>query len=123
MKASALRYIALALLAGSILGSKAASAQRIPQITGWAFSRSSGSGVQNRSAVAVRSDSSGVQTIIETGNVREVQRPGRATAYEIIDPSQEFDSASLSTRTEESSRIQGLNTFSLQDWGYSVFSY
>lgn len=122
MKASPLQHLGLLLLVGGTVGWGEAMAQQIPQVTGWSFSRSSGAGVQNRSAVTARSDSTGVQTIVESGNVRVVQRPDGSTAYEIIDPSEKFGSVSFSSRTEESSRFQGLNFFTLSDWGYSVFS-
>jgi hypothetical protein len=51
-----------------------------------------------------------------------VQRPDGTTAYEVIDPSEKFGSVSFSSQSEETSRFQGLNLFSLSDWGYSVFS-
>ncbi|MFU8884063.1 MAG: hypothetical protein ACNA8O_01235 [Cyanobacteriota bacterium] len=97
--------------------------QRVPQITGWTFSRSSGSGTQNRTAVSSRSDSSGVQVVIESGNVELIQRPDGSSAYRIIDPSQKFGSFSDANRSDERSRSQGLSFFSLSDWGYSVFTY
>jgi|LauGreDrversion4_2_1035121.scaffolds.fasta_scaffold291665_1 hypothetical protein len=114
--------VTLAVVAGGWFSWSPALAQQIPQVTGWSFSRSSGSGVQNRSAVTSRSDSTGVQTIVESGNVRVVQRPDGTTAYEVIDPSEKFGSVSFSSQSEEASRFQGLNLFSLSDWGYSVFS-
>jgi hypothetical protein len=122
MKINRLMKVPLLVVAGGCFSWSSAFAQQIPQVTGWSFSRSSGSGVQNRSAVTSRSDSTGVQTIVESGNVRVVQRPDGTTAYEVIDPSEKFGSVSFSSQSEEASRFQGLNLFSLSDWGYSVFS-
>jgi hypothetical protein len=96
--------------------------QRIPQINGWTFSRSSGSGLQSRTAVGSRSDSSGVQVVIESGNVELIQRPDGSTSYRIIDPTEKFGSFSNSTTSDERSRSQGLSLFSFNDWGYSVFT-
>jgi hypothetical protein len=106
------------------LGSAApAHSQRIPQASGWSYSRSHGLGTQNRTVVGTRSDSRGLQVVIESGNVEQIQRPDGTTAYRILDPSQPFDSFSQSSYTEELNRLQGLSIFSLSDSGYSVFSY
>lgn len=96
--------------------------QRIPQVTGWSYSRSNGMGTQSRIAVGSRSDSSGVQVAIESGNVELIQRPDGSSAYRILDPSQKFGSFSQSSSTDERSRFQGLSLFTLSDWGYSVFT-
>jgi len=109
-------------VAGALSWGQPGHCQRVPQVSGWSFSRSNGSGSQNRTAVSSRSDSSGVQVVIEAGNVELIQRPDGSTAYRILDPSQKFGSFSDSVRSEERSRSQGLSFFSLSDWGYSVFS-
>lgn len=96
--------------------------QRIPQVSGWSYSRSNGMGTQNRTAVSSRSDSSGVQVVIESGNVEVIERPDGTTAYRIQDPSEKFGSFSQSTSSDERNRFQGLSLFTLSDWGYSVFS-
>jgi hypothetical protein len=116
---AALRFcLALGLLGWS----GPAWSQRVPQITGWTFSSSSGSGMQSRTAVSSRSDSSGQQVVIESGNVQLIQRPDGSSAYRIVDPREKFGSFSESSRSDERSRSQGLSFFSLSDWGYSVFT-
>lgn len=122
MNFKALRHLGLAVSMLAQLGWGVVMAQQVPQVTGWSYSRSSGSGLQNRSAVSARADSTGVQTIVESDNVRIVQRPDGSTAYEIIDPTEKFGSVNFASQSEESSRFQGLNLFSLSDWGYSVFT-
>jgi hypothetical protein len=117
------RWLALLLVGAAVGWSQPARCQRIPQITGWSYSRSNGSGTQNRTAVGSRSDSSGVQVVIESGNVELIQRPDGSTAYRILDPSEKFGSFSQSSSSDERSRFQGLSFFSLSDWGYSVFTY
>jgi hypothetical protein len=96
--------------------------QRVPQITGWTFSSSTGSGMQSRTAVSSRSDSSGQQVVIESGNVQLIQRPDGSSVYRIVDPREKFGSFSESSRSDERSRSQGLSFFTLSDWGYSVFT-
>lgn len=96
--------------------------QQVPQITGWTFSRSNGSGMQNRTAVNSRSDSSGTQVAIESGNVELIRRPDGSTVFRIIDPSEKFGSFSQSSSSDERSRFQGLSLFSSSDWGYSIFT-
>lgn len=112
----------LVLLGLSISWGPPAWSQRIPQVTGWTFNRASGSGTQNRTAVNSRSDSTGVQVLVESENVQLIQRPDGSKAYQILDPSQKFGSYSEAIRTQERSRSQGLSFFSLSDWGYSVFT-
>lgn len=117
---AALRSGCLALLV--LTGSTPVWSQRIPQITGWTFSRSTGMGMQNRTAVSSRSDSSGVQVLVESGNVEVIERPDGSSAFRILDPSEKFGSFNQSSRSDERSRSQGLSFFTLSDWGYSVFS-
>jgi hypothetical protein len=115
------RWLAVSsVLLGFAAGLPALS-QRIPQVTGWSYSRSNGMGNQNRTVVTSRSDSSGQQVVIESGNVELIQRDG-TTAYRILDPSEKFGSFSQSTSSNERNRFQGLSLFTLSDWGYSVFS-
>lgn len=115
--------VGMAVLAALVGGWAApARSQRIPQVTGWTFSRSSGMGMRTRTAVSSRSDSSGLEVVVESGNVRQIERPDGSTAFEIVDPSQKFGSASQSSRSDERSRSQGLSFFTLSDWGYSVFT-
>lgn len=114
---------ALALVGMAMAMGLPAWSQRIPQVTGWTFNRASGSGTQNRTAVTSRSDSTGLQVLVESDNVQLIQRPDGSRAYQILDPSQKFGSFSEAIRTEERSRSQGLSFFSLSDWGYSVFTY
>lgn len=110
------------LLLGLAAGLPARS-QRIPQVTGWSYSRSNGQGTQNSRAVTSRSESGGQQVVIESGNVVLIKRPDGTTAYRILDPSEKFGSFSQSSSSDERSRIQGLSLFTLSDWGYSVFTY
>ena len=113
-----------ALLALSIGWGDPALSQSIPQITGWTFSRSSGSGNQNSTAVTSRSDSRGgiQQVLLESENVQLIERPDGSRAYRILDPREKFGSFSEAGRTQERSRSQGLTIFNLGDFGYSVFT-
>jgi hypothetical protein len=117
------RWLAISCLLLSLAPGLPARSQRIPQVTGWSYSRSNGMGAQNRTAVSSRSDSSGQQVLIESGNVELTKRPDGTTAYRILDPSEKFGSFSQSINSEERSRFQGLSLFTLSDWGYSVFTY
>ena len=122
-KLSLVKAASRACLALGLLGwCGPAWSQRVPQITGWTFSTSSGSGMQSRTAVTSRSDSSGTQVVIESGNVELIQRPDGSSAYRILDPREKFGSVSESSRSDERSRSQGLSFFTLSDWGYSVFT-
>ena len=116
------RWFVVSCLLLGMAGGLPARSQRIPQVTGWSYSRSNGMGTQNRTAVSSRSDSSGQQVAIESGNVELIKRPDGTTAYRILDPSEKFGSFSQSTSSDERSRFQGLSLFTLSDWGYSVFS-
>lgn len=116
------RWFAVSCLLLGLAEGLPARSQRIPQVTGWSYSRSNGMGTQNSRAVTSRSDSSGQQVLIESGNVELIKRPDGTTAYQILDPSVKFGSFSQSVNSEERSRFQGLNLFTLSDWGYSVFS-
>ena len=115
-------FAVICVLLGLAVGLPVRS-QRIQQVTGWSYSRSNGMGTQNRTAVSSRSDSSGQQTLIESGNVELIKRPDGTKAYRILDPSEKIDSFSQSINSEERSRFQGLSLFTLSDWGYSVFTY
>jgi hypothetical protein len=117
------RWLAVFCVLLGIAAGLPARSQRIPQVTGWSYSRSNGMGNQNRTAVTSRSDSSGQQVVIESGNVELIQRPDGTTAYRILDPSEKFGSFSQSTSSNERNRFQGLSLFTLSDWGYSVFTY
>jgi hypothetical protein len=117
------RLLAVACVLLGIAAGLPVRSQRIPQVTGWSYSRSNGMGTQNRTAVSSRSDSSGQQIVIESGNVELIKRPDGTTAYRILDPSEKFGSFSQSSNSEERNRFQGLSLFTLTDWGYSVFTY
>lgn len=117
------RWFAFACVLLSQTSGLPARSQRIPQVTGWSFSRSNGMGTQKRTAVSSRSDSSGTQVVIESGNVELIQRPDGSSAYRILDPRQKFGSFSQSIIKDERSRSQSLSLFTLSDWGYSVFTY
>lgn len=117
-----IRWLAVSCLLTGLAEGLPARSQSIPQVTGWSYSRSNGMGNQNSTAVNSRSDSSGVQVVIESGNVELIKRPDGTTAYQILDPSKKFGSFSQSINSEERSRFQGLSLFTLSDWGYSVFN-
>jgi hypothetical protein len=117
------RWLAVSCVLLSLAVGLPARSQRIPQVSGWSYSRSNGMGTQNRTAVSSRSDSSGQQVVIESGNVELIKRPDGTTASRILDPSEKFGSFSQSINSEERSRFQGLSLFTLSDWGYSVFTY
>lgn len=117
-----IRLLAVACVLLGLAAGLPVRSQRIPQVTGWSYSRSNGMGTQNRSAVSSRSDSSGQQIVIESGNVELIKQPDGTTAYRILDPAEKFGSFSQSTRSDERSRFQGLSLFTLSDWGYSIFS-
>lgn len=117
------RWLAVSCVLLGLAAGLPARSQRIPQVTGWSYNRSSGMGTQNRTAVSSRSDSSGQQVVIESGNVELIKRADGTTAYRILDPSEKFGSFSQSINSEERSRFQGLSLFTLSDWGYSVFTY
>lgn len=116
------RWFAVSCLLLGLAGGFPAHSQRIPQVTGWSYSRSNGMGTQNRTSVGSRSDSTGTQVVIESGNVELIKRPDGTTAYRIPDPSEKYGSFSQSINSEERNRLQGLSLFTLSDWGYSVFS-
>jgi hypothetical protein len=117
------RWLAVSCVLLGLAAGLPARSQRIPQVSGWSYSRSSGMGTQNRTAVTSRSDSSGRQVLIESGNVELIKRADGTTAYRTLDPSEKFDSFSQSINSEERNRFQGLSLYTLSDWGYSVFSY
>ena len=116
------RWLAVSSVLLVLAGGLPAHSQRLPQVTGWSFSRSNGMGTQNRTVVGTRSDSSGALVVVESGNVEVIQRPDGSAAYRILDPSEKFGSSSQSFRSEERNRLQGLSQFTVSDWGYSVFT-
>ena len=118
-----IRWLAVSCVLLGLAAGLPGRSQRIPQVSGWSYSRSSGMGTQNRTAVTSRSDSSGRQVVIESGNVELIKRAVGTTAYRTLDPSEKFDSFSQSINSDERNRIQGLSLYTLRDWGYSVFSY
>ena len=118
-----IRWLAVSCVLLGLAAGLPGRSQRIPQVSGWSYSRSSGMGTQNRTAVNSRSDSSGQQVVIESGNVELIKRADDTAAFRILDPSEKFGSFSQSINSEERSRFQGLSLYTLSDWGYSVFSY
>jgi len=96
-------------------------AQRVPQVTGWTFSRSYGGGVGNSTATTAISESNGAESFSRV-NVLPVSQLDPDGNFVIQDPDAPFSIGVKALKAEQTVRQQQLNYFSLSDWGYSVFS-
>ena len=98
------------------------STQRVPQVTGWTFSRSYGKGVGNSTATTAISESNGTESFSRV-NVLPISELDPDGNFLIQDPDSPFSIGVRARKAEETVRAQQLNYFSLSDWGYTVFSY
>ena len=98
------------------------STQRVPQVTGWTFSRSYGKGVGNSTATTAISESNGTESSSRV-NVLPISELDPDGNFLIQDPDSPFSIGVRARKAEETVRAQQLNYFSLSDWGYTVFSY
>ncbi len=98
------------------------STQRVPQVTGWTFSRSYGRGVGNSTATTAISESNGTESFSRV-NILPISELDPDGNFLIQDPDSPFSIGVRARKAEETVRVQQLNYFSLSDWGYTVFSY
>ncbi|WP_250394793.1 hypothetical protein [Synechococcus sp. MU1655] len=98
------------------------STQRVPQVTGWTFSRSYGKGVGNSTATTAISESNGAESFSRV-NVLPISELDPDGNFLIQDPDSPFSIGVRARKAEETVKVQQLNYFSLSDWGYTVFSY
>ena len=97
-------------------------AQRVPQITGWSFSRSYGRGFGNATSTTAIAESSGAQSFA-TVNVLPTADIDPDGSFVIQDPDSLFLLGVKARKAEEKVNTQQLNYFLLSDWGYTVFTY
>ena len=123
MKTFSITHLAplIAIVLVGALDCSLGRAQRVPQITGWTFSRSYGGGVGNSTATTAISESNGAESFSSV-NVLPVSQLDPDGNFVIQDPDAPFSIGVKALKAEQTVRQQQLNYFSLSDWGYSVFS-
>lgn len=109
------------VLASSLIG-LTADAQKVPQITGWTFSRSYGRGFGNTTSTTAIAESSGAEAFANV-NVLPVSDVDPDSSYIIQNPDRPFAIGVKARKAEETANTQKINYFTLSDWGYTVFTY
>ncbi len=110
------------LLVLSSLIVQPSEAQKVPQITGWTFSRSYGRGFGNTTSTTAIAESSGVESFANV-NVLPLSDVDPDGSFVIQDPEKPFAVGVKARKAEETVNAQQLNYFVLSDWGYTVFTY
>lgn len=99
-----------------------ANAQKVPQVTGWTFSRSFGRGIQKTTSTTSNSAAELLNNAVNT-NVSPPSSANPNSIFRIVDPEQPFAVEAGFRTLDSEEKVQNINFFNLQDWGYSVFTF
>lgn len=109
------------LFAASLIG-LTSDAQKVPQITGWTFSRSYGRGFGNTTSTTAIAESSGAESFAGV-NVFPLSDVDPDGSFVIQNSDSPFALGVKARKAEETVNSQQINYFLLSDWGYTVFTY
>ena len=104
-----------------VCSSTQANAQKVPQVTGWTFSRSFGRGIQKTTSTTSNSAAELLNNAVI--NISPPSSANPNSIFRIVDPERPFAVEAGFRTLDSEEKVQNINFFNLQDWGHSVFTF